>query len=59
MAERNDCEYCLAAHSTIGKMVGLSSEQVIDSRNAKAIDPKTEAVLRFAASLVDNRGRVR
>ena len=58
VAERNGCEYCLAAHSAIGKMVGLSSEQVLDSRSAKAIDPKTEAVLQFAGSLVDNRGRV-
>jgi uncharacterized peroxidase-related enzyme len=58
VAERNSCEYCLAAHSAIGKMVGLSEEQVLDSRHAKAIDSKTDAVLRFAGQLVDNRGRV-
>lgn len=58
VAERNRCEYCLAAHSTIGKMVGLSEEQILDSRQAKAIDSKTEALLRFATRLVDNRGRI-
>jgi AhpD family alkylhydroperoxidase len=58
VAERNRCEYCLAAHSTIGKMVGLSEEQILDSRQAKAIDSKTEALLRFAGRLVDNRGRI-
>lgn len=58
VAQRNRCEYCLAAHSTIGKMVGLSEEQILDSRQAKAVDSKTEALLRFAGRLVDNRGRI-
>lgn len=58
VAERNSCQYCLAAHSTIGKMVGLSEEQVVDSRHARAVDSKADAVLRFAGSLVDNRGRI-
>lgn len=58
VSERNDCDYCLAAHSTIGKMVGLSQEQILDSRQGTAIDSKTDAVLRFAGQLVDNNGRV-
>lgn len=58
VAERNHCEYCLAAHSTIGKMFGLSEEQVLDSRQAKAIDSKSDLLLKFAGKLVDNRGRV-
>lgn len=58
VAQRNNCEYCLAAHSAIGKMVGLSEEQVIDSRHAKAVDSKSNAVLRFAGNLVDNRGKI-
>jgi alkylhydroperoxidase family enzyme len=39
-------------------MVGLSEDQILDSRHGKAIDPKTDAVLRFAGLLVDNRGQV-
>src|SRR4051794_20786463 len=31
VAQANGCDYCLAAHSTIGKMVGLTAEQVRDS----------------------------
>ncbi len=57
VAERNHCGYCLAAHSTIGKMVGLTAEQMLDSRQGKAIDSKTDAVLRLAGSLVDHRGQ--
>jgi alkylhydroperoxidase family enzyme len=54
----NSCDYRLAAHSTIGKMVGLTEEQILDSRHGKAIDSKTDAVLRLAGLLVDNRGQV-
>ncbi len=54
----NHCDYCLAAHSTIGKMVGLTPDQILDSRRGTAIDPKSDAVIRFARKIVDARGQV-
>jgi uncharacterized peroxidase-related enzyme len=54
----NGCDYCLAAHSTIGKMVGLTAEQIMDSRRGTAVDPKAEALVVFACRVVDERGRV-
>lgn len=54
----NGCDYCLAAHSTIGKMVGLTAEQIMDSRRGTAVDPKAEALVVFARRVVDERGRV-
>lgn len=58
VGEVNGCDYCLAAHSTIGKMVGLSAEQIMDSRRGTANDPKAEALVKFALRVVDERGRV-
>ncbi len=58
VAEINDCKYCLAAHTAIGKMVGLSGEQAIDSRRAKSIDSKEEAALQFAKAVVEKQGWV-
>jgi uncharacterized peroxidase-related enzyme len=58
VGQANQCDYCLAAHSAIGKMVGLTSDQILDSRRGTAIDPKSDAVIRFARKLVDERGRV-
>ncbi len=58
VAQANGCDYCLAAHSTIGKMVGLTSEQIRDSRLGAAVDPKTDALIRFAVQVVQSRGRV-
>ncbi len=58
VGQANQCDYCLAAHSAIGKMVGLTPDQILDSRRGTAIDPKADAVIRFARKLVDERGRV-
>src|SRR5262245_34906549 len=58
VAQANGCDYCLAAHSTIGKMVGLTAEQVRDSRLGTAVDPRSDALIRFALEVVQTRGRV-
>jgi uncharacterized peroxidase-related enzyme len=58
VAQANGCDYCLAAHSVIGKTVGLTAEQVRDSRLGTAVDPKTDALIRFALDVVRTRGRV-
>ena len=58
VAQSNGCEYCLAAHSTIGRMVGLTADQILDARHGNAIDPKADALIRFAHRVVDTRGRV-
>jgi uncharacterized peroxidase-related enzyme len=58
VAQANGCDYCLAAHSAIGKMVGLTDEQVRDSRLGTAVDAKTDALIRFALEVVEARGRV-
>ncbi|MGE3315724.1 MAG: carboxymuconolactone decarboxylase family protein [Planctomycetaceae bacterium] len=56
VGQANGCEYCLAAHSAVGKMVGLTAEQILDSRRGTSVDPKSDAVVRFARKLVDKRG---
>lgn len=58
VGQQNSCDYCLAAHTAIGGMVGLSKDQARDARHATASDPRTAALLRFAAQLVEDRGRV-
>jgi uncharacterized peroxidase-related enzyme len=58
VAQANGCEYCLSAHTTIGKMFGVSENELQASRQARSSDAKTEAALRFAQSVVAQRGRV-
>lgn len=58
VAQANSCEYCLAAHSAIGKMVGLKPEEIAASRGAHSDDPKRDAGLHFVQALVVERGMV-
>ncbi len=58
VAQDNQCEYCLAAHSAIGRTVGLSEEAIRDSRRGESPDGKEAAILEFASTLVVNRGWV-
>ena len=58
VAEANGCEYCQAAHSTIGKMVGLTNADVVASRQGRSSDPKAAAALAFARAILDRRGDV-
>ncbi len=58
VGELNGCQYCLSAHSALGKMVGLGDEEIADSRRGMSPDRKTEAVLQFARRVVTERGWV-
>jgi uncharacterized peroxidase-related enzyme len=58
VSQANGCDYCLAAHSAIGRMAGLTADQIRDSRLGTAVDPKADALIRFARKIVDTRGRV-
>src|SRR6266436_8309050 len=53
IGQANQCDYCVAAHAAIGKTVGLTAEQVRDSRQGTAVDSKAEALIRFALKLVE------
>ena len=58
VAEVNACDYCLSAHSALGRGVGLSDEQLDASRAGRASDPKASAALQFARTVVERRGGV-
>lgn len=58
VADANNCEYCLSAHTAIGKMVGLNEDELAASRRATSIDAKTDAALKFAHQIVIKRGEV-
>jgi uncharacterized peroxidase-related enzyme len=58
VSQENGCDYCLAAHSALGKMAGLTPDQIRDSRLGTASDPKTDALIRFARRVVETHGHV-
>ena len=53
----NNCRYCQSAHTALGKMNGFSDEQIIEIRKgAASFNPKLDALAKFTASVVENRG---
>ncbi|MFO0434397.1 MAG: carboxymuconolactone decarboxylase family protein [Sphingobacteriaceae bacterium] len=53
-----DCHYCQSAHTALGKMNGFTDEQIIELRKGSAsFDTKLDALVKFTASVVENRGR--
>ncbi|MFN0048376.1 MAG: carboxymuconolactone decarboxylase family protein [Cytophagales bacterium] len=54
----NGCRYCQSAHTVLGKMNGFTDEQIIEIRKGGAsFDPKLDALAKFTASVVTNRGK--
>jgi AhpD family alkylhydroperoxidase len=57
VSEVNACEYCLAAHTVIGGMVGFTGEQVIEIRSGRAsFDKKLDALAKLTRDIAMKRG---
>jgi AhpD family alkylhydroperoxidase len=57
VSQVNECAYCLAAHTVIGKMNGFSDEHILDIRQGRApFDPKLEALAKFVKKTAQDRG---
>jgi AhpD family alkylhydroperoxidase len=55
----NDCGYCQAAHTVIGKGAGLSEQQTVAARGGASLgDAKLDALKRFALAMHEKRGNI-
>ena len=58
VGEQNACQYCVSAHTAIGKMTGLTDAEIESARGASASTPKHAGALQFARQLVAKQGRI-
>ena len=59
VAEINGCNYCLSAHTYLGKnLAKLDDAEITANRSGASNDPKADAAVRFAAKVVRERGHV-
>ena len=59
VSQVNECEYCLAAHTAVGKMVGFTEAQIMEIRHGRAsFDPHLDALARFVREVAEKRGKV-
>jgi uncharacterized peroxidase-related enzyme len=58
VGEANDCDYCVAAHCALGQGAGLTDQDILAGRRGASADPKEDVLLRFARTVVEQRGVV-
>lgn len=58
LAEQNSCEYCLSAHTAIGRKAGLDNNEIDANRAGSSHDAKAAVAVGFARALVANMGEV-
>lgn len=58
VAEINGCGYCLSAHTLLGTHAGLTPAEVLAARRVIATDPKSDAALKLARTVMLQRGHV-
>ena len=57
VSQVNSCEYCLAAHTVIGGMVGFKPEQILEIRRGGAsFDVRLDALARLVRNIASERG---
>lgn len=57
VGEANKCEYCISAHTALGRLAGLDDNEILAGRRGTASDAKSAIALTFARKLVAERGR--
>lgn len=58
VADRNACEYCLAAHTALGRKAGASTQEMAEAQAGRSQDTRTATALAFAHQLVEQRAQV-
>ncbi len=56
VAQYNQCQYCLSAHSLMGKGAGLTGDDIAKARNGGANDALNHTIAAFARDVTESRG---
>lgn len=58
VGQQNGCQYCVSAHSAIGRKAGLDGAEIQANRAGTSHDARAAAAVRFARTLVERSGEV-
>lgn len=58
VAQHNTCEYCVSAHTALGRHAGLSHSEMEANRAGTSEDTKAATAVKFSQSLVEHKGNV-
>ena len=58
VSQVNECAYCLASHTALGKMNGFTDEQILEIRSGEAsFDAKIDSLAKFVKDITINRSK--
>jgi uncharacterized peroxidase-related enzyme len=58
LAEQNGCQYCVSAHTAIGRKAGLDAAEIEANRAGTSQDAQAAAAVKFARALAEHNGGV-
>lgn len=58
LAEQTGCQYCVSAHTAIGRKAGLDSAEIDANRSGTSHNARAAAAVKFARSIAENHGDV-
>jgi len=58
VAQQNSCEYCVSAHTAIGKKAGLTGAEIEANRAGTSQDAKAAVAVKLARSLIEHQGDI-
>lgn len=56
VAQKNQCGYCLAAHSAISKRIGMDDAAILLARAGKSTDPVEQGLANLSIDLIETGG---
>lgn len=58
LAQQNACQYCVSAHTAIGRKAGLDAAEIEANRAGSSRDARAAAAVSFAKALAEHNGEV-
>lgn len=58
IADVDRCDYCLSAHTALGRKAGATAQEMADAQAGLSEDPRTAVILAFAIKMVKDRAQV-
>lgn len=58
VGQANKCQYCVSAHTILGKKSGLNDAEVTAARTGESANPKLAAILRLAMAINNKQANI-
>jgi AhpD family alkylhydroperoxidase len=55
-SEKNHCDYCISAHTTLGKMQGFSERETLEIRQNSVLDKRLYSLVNLASEIISKNG---